>query len=144
MDLGCGLEPLSYTKTYPTKYYCYDINEDEVDTLNKFFKRNDINGKAFVFNLVDNNVEKLPKVDLCLIFKVLESLEAIKRNISKEIISKVKAKVIIVSFAKVALGKKVNIRKAGRSWFRRMLKDLNYDYSVIDYDNEIVFIIRKL
>lgn len=144
MDLGCGLEPLNYAILYKNiKYYCYDINSQEIDKLNEFFKDN-VKGKAFVFSLLDNNLEKLPKVDLCLILRVLESLESVKKNFSKELLSKIKAKVIVVSFAKIALGKKVNIRKAGRSWFRRILKQLNYNYNVIDYEDEIVFIIKKL
>ncbi len=143
MDLGCGLEPLRYTTLYNSKYYCYDINSNEIIKINDFFKKNNVNGKADVFNLVDNNLEKLPKTDLCFILKVLESLETVKKDFSKELLSKIKAKIIIVSFAKVALGKRVKIRKAGRSWFRRVLKQLNYDYEIKDFNDEIVFIIRK-
>ena len=142
-DMGCGLEPLRYIIDYKLKYYCYDINKQEIDKINEFFKKNKINGKAFVFDLADNNPANLPKVDLCLILKVLESLEAVKKGISKDLLNKIKSKVIIVSFSKVALGKKVKIRKSGRSWFRIVLRELGYDYKISDSEDEIFFIIRK-
>ena len=143
IDLGCGLESLRYATGYKLKYYCYDINKQEINKINEFFKKNRINGKAFVFNLADNNLDNLPKADLCLILKLLESLEAVKKGISKNLLNKVKSKVIIVSFSKVALGKKVKIRKSGRSWFRIVLRELGYDYKISDSEDEIFFIIRK-
>ena len=143
MDLGCGLEPLNYIKIYDAKYYCYDINNEEIKKINGFFKKSDINGKAFIFSLIDNDLDKLQKTDLCLILKVLEGVEAIKKGFSEELLRKIKSKVIIVSFAKIALGKTARIRKAGRSWFRRILWQLNYNYEVFDSDDEIFFIIRK-
>ena len=144
LDLGCGLEPLNYTTIYPNvDFYCLDINKKEVKEINEFLKKNNVKGKAFVFSLVDDNLSKLPQVDLCLILRVLESLESIKRNFSKELLSKIGANVIIASFAKKALGKKIKIRKSGRAWFRRILKRLCYNYEILDYDNEIVFVIKK-
>ena len=111
--------------------------------INELFKKNNINGKARSFNLI-NDLSNLPKVDLCMILKVLESLESIKKNFSKELLKKIKSKIIIVSFAKIALGKNIRIKKAGRSWFRRILKELNYNYYIKDYDDEIFFVIKKL
>lgn len=144
LDLGCGLEPLNYSIIYSkVNYSCFDINKQEIDKLNEFFKKNKLNGKASIFSLVDNNLDELPKVDLCLILRVLEGLESIKKNFSLELLSKIKAKFIVVSFAKIALGKKERIRKAGRSWFRRLLKKLNYNYEIFDSDDEIFFIIKK-
>ena len=119
------------------------MSYDSIKKINNHFKANKINGKAFIFNLIDDDLDKLPKVELCFMLKLLESLELIKRNISKELLKKINAKYFVVSFAKKALGKKVGIRKAGRSWFRRMLKELNYKYEIFDYENEIVFLIEK-
>jgi len=143
LDLGCGLEPLYYTKLIKAEFYTTDISKNIVNNINSYFKANKIKGKAFVFNLVDDDLNKLPKVDLCFMLKLLESLEIIKRNISKELLKNIKASYIVVSFAKIALGKKEKIRKSGRSWFRRILKELNYDYEIFDYGNEIVFLIKK-
>ena len=142
LDLGCGLEPLNYAKQGNLTYYCADISKNIVKEINKYFKYNNIKGKAFLFSLVDNNLDKLPKVDLCLALKLLESLETIKKGISKKILEEIKANYILVSFSKKSLaGKK--IRKAGRSWFRKLLKELSYSYEIFDHGNEIFFLIKK-
>lgn len=142
LNLGCGLDPLEFPfKDY--EYYACDISHDNVDKINDYFKKNKIKGKAFIFNLVDDEINKLLKTDIVFIFRVLESLEAIKKNISEEIIKKLKAKLIIVTFSKVALGEKKVIRKKGRKWFRLILNKLGYKYEIIDYKDEIIFIIKK-
>jgi len=129
LDLGCGYSP-SYFPFKDIKYYCVDIGEDY------------IKDKGFIFDLLHDDYNKLPKVDVVFLFRVLESLEFLKRNISKDIISKLKCKYVIVSFDKKSLSGK-GIKKKGRSWFRRILNELNLEYEVFDYENEIFFVIKK-
>ena len=143
LDLGCGLDPLCYAKEFNLEFYAADISKDIIKKIKDYFRKNKINGKAFVFNLADNDLDKLPKSDICLMLRLLESLELVKRNISKELLNKIKTRYFIVSFAKKALGNKIKIRKSGRSWFRKILKELNYKYEILDYDDEIVFLIEK-
>lgn len=142
LNLGCGLDPLEFPFR-DFEYNACDISQENVKEVNDYLKKNKINGKAFIFNLVDEDIYKLPKADVVFIFRVLESLEAIKKDISEEILKKLKAIIIIVTFSKVALGEKKVIRKKGRKWFRILLKKLNYDYKIIDYKDEIIFIIKK-
>jgi len=140
LNLGCGLDPLEFPfKNY--EYNACDISHDNVKKVNDYFKKKGINGKAFIFDLVDD--VNLPKSDIVFIFRVLESLEAIKKNISEEILKKIKSKLVIVTFSKIALGEKKIIRKKGRKWFRLILNKLGYEYNIIDYKDEIVFIIKK-
>ena len=144
LDLGCGLNPLSYKFLgCKPRYYAVDISKDYIKKVQVYFKKNNIKGRAFLFDLVYGNYNKLPKVDVCFLFKVLESLEAIKKNISAEILKKLKCKWIVVSFSKVVLSGKKKIRKKGRAWFRKLLKNLGYVYSVLDIGEEIFFVIRK-
>jgi len=142
LNLGCGLDPLEFPFR-DFEYNACDISQENVKEVNDYLKKNKINGKAFIFNLVDEDIYKLPKADVVFIFRVLESLEAIKKDISEEILKKLKAIIIIVTFSKVALGEKKVIRKKGRKWFRILLKKLNYDYKIIDHKDEIIFIIKK-
>lgn len=143
LDLGCGADPLYYTNNFNLEFYATDISKNIINKINLHFKKNKVKGKAFVFNIVDDDLGKLPEVDLCLMLRLLESLELVRRNVSKNLLKNIKAKNFVVSFAKKALGNKVSIRKAGRSWFRRMLRELNYSYKIIDYEDEIVFLITK-
>lgn len=144
LDLGCGLNPLSYKylgcKPY---YYAADISNFDVQEVNKFFKLNKIKGKAFVFNLIDDSYKELPKANVCFLFKVLESLESIKKNISKSIIQDLNSDWIVVSFAKKAVGGKVKIKKAGRSWFRKILSKSGLYYIIFDIGDEIFFVIKR-
>ena len=130
LDLGCGYNP-SYFPYNDVKYYCADIGRDYVKD------------KGFVFDLLNDDYSGLSRVDVVFLFRVLESLEFFRRNISKEIIEKLKCKYIVVSFDKKSLSGK-EIRKKGRAWFRRILSELKMEHDVFDYGNEIFFVIKKL
>ena len=118
------------------------MTEADCVVIRNFFKQNKIKGKVFAFNLLKDDYSKLPKADICFLFKVLESLESIRKNISKEILKEINAKWIIVSFSKRSITGKL-IRKKGRSWLKRMLAELNYDYQTLDIGDEIFYVIRK-
>ncbi len=144
LDIGCGYSPLEYLSIYPEKtYYLCDLDEDAIKKINNLMNLHKIKGKAFLFNPVDDSLAKLTKADIVLLLKVLESFEAIKRNITYEILKSLKCKKIIISFSKVALGGKEKIRKSGRLWLRRMLDKLNYKYTISDIDKEIFFFVEK-
>lgn len=129
LDLGCGYSPLHFPFK-DIKYYCADIGKDY------------IKDRGFVFDLLYDDYDKLPKVDVVFLFRVLESLEFFKRNVSKDVISKLKCEYVAVSFDKKSLSGK-GIKKKGRSWFRRILSELSLEYEVFDYENEIFFVIKK-
>ena len=144
LDLGCGLNPLSYKELgCKPKYYASELSNEDCNTIKEFFKENKIKGDVFAFDLLKEDYSTLPKVDVCFLFKVLESLEAIKRNISIEILKSIPSKWIIVSFSKKTITGRP-IKKKGRSWLRRMLNELNYSYEIRDIGEEIFYIIKKL
>ena len=144
MDLGSGLNPLDYIKlNKKARYYCYDVNDKEIKIIKNHLKRNNIIGDAIIFDLVYDDISKLPEVDIVFLLRVLESVEYYERDISFRILKDLKCKIIVVSFAKNVLSSKGNIRKKGRSWFRRILERLNYEYKIYDIGNEIFFVIRK-
>jgi len=142
LDLGCGLDPLEYCKLTNAELYVSDISQSIINKLNDYFKLNKINGKAFVFNLLDDDLEKLPKADLCLMLKLLDSIELFKRNYTKELLTKIKSKYFLISFAKRTLSSK-RIIKSSRNWILRILRELNFSYELFDYDNEIYFLVKK-
>ncbi len=142
VDLGCGLAPLKYVKLFPGLKYCaYDLGGENIEKINEFFKKNKIRGKGFVCDLLTFN--KYSKGDLCFIFSVLESLEYLERGVSKKILRRVNCKFIIVGFSKKVLGGKANIKKKGRAWFRKLLKEEGYVYEIKDIGDDIFFIIKK-
>jgi len=146
LDLGAGLNPVSYSYMglSSVTYYSYDINTDDVDFLNRFFKIANVDGKASILNLRKMSlVKKLPSADVCFMFKVLDPLEKKGHTLSERIIMSVPAKYIIVSFAtKTLSGNKM--KHPYRGWIERMLERIGYSYKKILTENEVYYVIEKM
>lgn len=145
LDISAGLNPISFPyMDLPkfTKYYATELTKADCDFLNDYFKIENIQGEAFQLDLT-KKVLKLPKTDVCFLFKTLETIELNKHHkVSEEIITKIPAKYVVVSFSlRTISNKKMNFPIRG--WFLRMLKRLNYEYQVIEEPNEIFYIIIK-
>ncbi|MEK6928920.1 MAG: hypothetical protein AABW65_03115 [Nanoarchaeota archaeon] len=137
LDIGCGLNPLALASS-KIVYYALDINKDEIDLINNFFKRNNIKGKAF-FHDLRNYDSKLPEVDLCLLLKVLDIIEEKGHKLAEKIIKNLKCKCIIISFSvKTLSGKPMNHPQRG--WIERLLNRLGYSFNLIKTKNEIFYI----
>ncbi|MBT3297971.1 hypothetical protein HN385_03540 [archaeon] len=157
IDLGAGLNPLSIInmnildnrRTKGLIYYAYDLNESEIDQLNKcFVKINNqfpyFKGQAKVFNLLNwHEIETLPAFDICFLLKMSDVLEQGKgHKVTEEIIVNVPAEFVVLSFPTLTIsGKKMNYPK--RNWVKLMCNRLNYIFEIILEKNEIFYVIRK-
>lgn len=142
VDLGCGLNPLAYEKLgFSPEYIAIDINESYIKEVNKYFKDHNIKGKAQCKDILQ--MKTLPKADCYILFKFLESVEQVKNHkISEDIITKIPAKKIIVSFpTKTISGRKMNVPE--RKWFELMLDRLCLSFDRIEDENEIFYIIYR-
>ncbi|MDO8459907.1 MAG: hypothetical protein Q7S74_02255 [Nanoarchaeota archaeon] len=141
LDIGCGLNPLALANP-KIKYFASDIKEDELNIISTFFKKNNIKGKTFVYDLRKSNIS-LPSIDLSLLLKVLDVALKNKHKTAEKLLLKLPSKYIIVSFSTRKLsGKPMN--HPSRIWFERILSRINYPYEVFNSDNEIFYLIRKL
>jgi len=150
LDLGCGLNPISYffMKLPKLKYYAYDIDENDINFLNDYFsimKKYGLNGKAVILDLRDlKKVSQLPSADIIFLFKVLDILDKKNHKPSEQLIKLLipKTKFIIASFAtKTLTRRKMNFPK--RKWFELMLKKNNLKFQTIETDNEIYYVINS-
>lgn len=143
LDLGCGLNPLSciWIPGNP-KYVASDISSQDLKFIQKFFKQLNLPGKTIRLDLI-KEYEALSKIDanVTFLFKTLDTLESISRDISKKIIRKIKSDWIIVSFPKKSLGRKKKISKNARKWFLNFLKNENLTYEEFEVKNEYFIII---
>jgi len=141
LDLGAGMNPLSipFMDFEKPTYYAVEVADKDVDFINAYFKKVKVKGHAFAKDLT--KVDNLPKVDVCFMFKLLDTLESLKKNVSKELIEKINARWIIVSFATKSLGGKKVISKKRTAWFKKIIKD--YEYTNFEVENEYFFVIRK-
>ena len=137
LDLGCGINPTALANP-KIIYYAADIKQDELDLIRKFFQKNKIKGKVFPYNLlkIKNN---LPKTDICLLFKILDTIE---KRAAEKILKSIKSKYILVSFStKVLSGKKMN--QPRRYWFEHLLKRISLEYEIINSENELFYLIKQ-
>ena len=86
---------------------------------------------------------KIPKADVCFMFKLIDPLERGKgHKLSEEIIKNLKSKYIIASFASKTISHKP-MKYPYRGWIERMLDRLQYKWEKINTASEVYYIIQK-
>lgn len=145
MDLGCGVNPVSFCPYdyQDIKIHAYDIDIGDVEFLNKYFKTMGMNAEAHVLDIHDlDKVDKLPRVDVCLLFKVIDPLEERGHLFSEELIRRIKAKNLVVSFATKTITRRA-MSHPQRGWFERMITRIGMTYKTIKMKNEIYYVIKN-
>ncbi len=145
LDLGAGLNPFSYIfmNISSVEYTASEISSEDIRFIQRYFKListyKRIIGATIKLDLIFDKT--FPDADVCFLFKVLDSLENLKRNISMEILNNIKAKYIVVSFPTKSLTGK-NISKKRLSWFLKIVKRLSYSYETFEVPNEVFYILK--
>ncbi|OYT36766.1 hypothetical protein B6U91_00445 [Candidatus Pacearchaeota archaeon ex4484_71] len=135
-DLGAGVNGFSYFYLpRNTKYIGVEAVGQLVNLGNKYFEERKIDGKMVHMSLFDlENLSGLFKGfrgdKTLFLFKVLDSLEMIKRDFSKEILLKLAPLVdrVIISFATESLLKRTKFR-ASRKWLHDFLAQ---EFEILD------------
>ena len=147
LDLGCGINPFSFPFMELTEcnYYAYDINEEEITSLNSLFQllhkeNSSFTGKAIVADILSVT---FPKADLCFLFKMTDVIDQGKgHSRTEELLKKIHAKYIVISFAtKTMSGKAMTAPR--RSWMEWLCKRLGYEYRVLEFENELFYVVKK-
>jgi len=130
VDLGAGINGFSYKFFIgKVKYTAIESVGQLIELMNFYFKKNKLNAWAIHFSLFEKNKvkeiiknEKKPRI--VFLFKVIDSLEMLKRDYSKELISEIVpfADKVVVSFATRSLGNREKF-KAKRNWIVGFVKD---------------------
>lgn len=149
VDLGCGLNPLSvsYMNLKNIDYYSYDISKYDINLIKDFFTIENIKGEAATIDLTKlENIRELPEADLCLMFKLIDTIENEKsgHKYSEEMIKILieKCKFLVASFAtRTITGKPMNYPHRG--WIERMLDRIGLNFQVLEFPNEIFYVISK-
>lgn len=141
LDLGCGLNPLALASP-GVKYYASDINQSDLNIIQEFFNKNNIQGETFVYDLRNQNKD-LPKADLCILFKVLDIIETKGHKLAERILRKLECKYILISFpTKILTSKAMNYPRRG--WIERLLQRLGWSFRKIESDNEMFYLVGPL
>lgn len=148
MDLACGFNPFSYffLPVKPESYLAVDLSPVDMSVINQFFMQTKISGKAFAFDILSEEFStwlSTVSVDLCFLFKALDSFERAQRNSSKRLISKINASFFVVSFALSTIGGRALISEKKRFWFEKFCKTNNWPLKTIQTANELFYIVNK-
>ena len=111
-----------------------------------YFDKFNINGISKSYDITkldfleDNNFKD---ADLIFLFKALDSLEEVKKNISKDILEKISAKKIVVSFPTMSLISRKEFNMEKRNWLFNFLNRMNWQYEQFEVENELFILITK-
>lgn len=154
IDLGCGFNPFSYPFMHLSKlnYFASDLNKKDCEFIQTYFnavyaKNREFKGIARAIDLTKvkkdpSLIADLPKSDLTLILKVLDSIERTGRKLSELILDNVPSKFIVVSFPTKTISGKYMTRPE-RAWLERMCDRRDWKFDKFDIKNEIFYIIQK-
>ena len=139
VDLGAGVNGFSYDqfgkKGFDVTYTAFESVGQLIDLMNFYFKKNKLHGRAVHGSLFDSKrvvallkAQKKPRV--VLIFKVIDSLEMLQRDYSKELLLDVSkfSERIVLSFATESMIQRKKFR-AERKWILNFIRD---EFNVLD------------
>jgi len=148
MDLACGLNPISSIlfKEKIKKFYASDISTEDCEFLKRYFDTTDIDAVIFPADLTDEKIfPKLAKirVDICFIFKTIDGLERVKRDITGDLLKNISTKYFAVTFPTLSIGGVREIKEHRRLWFERLLDKLKWKYEKFTLGSELLYVIEK-
>lgn len=151
IDLGAGVNGFSYNyfkkSGFNVSYIAVEAIKQLNDLMNHYFKDKKINGKSFHLSLLELDkikkiINKTQKPRVVFLFKTIDSLEILKRNYSKKLISEVAplTDLFVISFATKSMVRKIKF-KVNRNWIIDFLKD---NFEILDdfqteYERYLVF-----
>jgi 2-polyprenyl-3-methyl-5-hydroxy-6-metoxy-1,4-benzoquinol methylase len=143
LDLGCGFNLLAlfYFGFIPKEYVSYDLDNAVVQFVNRFASEKKINAKAECKDILETEFEP---ADLCFALKVFDALEDVERNITKNLLEKLKSncKHIIASFSSISLSGRGRLKE--RVWFEKILNHLGLNWKKEVLGNETFYFIGRI
>jgi hypothetical protein len=148
MDLACGMNPISTAlfKDKIKKYYASDISTEDCQFLKEYFDITGIDAVIFPADLTDEkNFLKLAKipVDICFIFKTLDGLERIRRDISEDLLQSINTKYFAITFPTLSISGHREIKEHRRLWLERLLDKLEWKYEKFTMGSELLYVVKK-
>jgi hypothetical protein len=125
IDLGSGINGFSYNlfpKKTKVNYVSIEAVGQLVDLVNFYFEKNNLNAKAiheslFNLNKIKEIIQGCRKPKIIFLFKVIDSLEMIKADYSKNLLKEIVplCEKVVISFATRSMIKKEKF-KVNRKW----------------------------
>lgn len=140
LDLGCGLNPLSlpYMELDKVEYYATELTEEDAQFIQDYLRKVNVKGKTYAMDLTELNT--LPPADICFLFKLLDTLETLKRDVTEAILEQLNAKWTVASFPLKTLSGRRGISKKRLVWFEKIIK--KHEFRTFEIPNEIFYVIK--
>jgi 16S rRNA (guanine(1405)-N(7))-methyltransferase len=151
VEYGCGLNSVSLLLSGYNKdisYIGYDIDQNEVNFLNKLYLAHgvDSNFKAECASIFNQDFGRDKDFEVVFLFKLLTTLEQQQKGISLKILNTLPQKWIVVTFPVFSIGRKNrNMGEFYKFWFEELLTKLEFKVNIttLNFTTELVFIIEK-
>lgn len=147
IDYACGLNPLTIFwmgLKNDSIYKAYDIDVKEVEFINKVFNLilPECMTEVRVGNLLSFN--EFENADVVFLFKTLQVLEQQRKGSALEVLKKINAKFITVSFPTKSIGgKNKRMKDFYSDWFKGLIEGEFEIVKEISFTNEMVFIVQS-
>ncbi len=144
IDHACGLNPLTIlwmNLPKDTIYNGFDIDNDQIDFLNKVFQIIDIENKVSI-RTGDILSDKFDYADVVFMLKLLPLLEQQGKGLSLEVMKKQQCRYMVISFPVKSLsGSEKGMFKFYSDWFESLIIKENWKNQKIPFETELVYII---
>ncbi len=146
LDIGCGFNPLAFPwmGQTPKTYAAVELYEKDVAFIRNYFKKT-IRQTKCEAHTVDlekkeqRSVLYRKKYDVTLALKLFDLL---KKKTVEELVKNIRCRWLVASFSTTTItGKRMNVPRRG--WFQKMLRRLEYSFTTLTYENELVYLIKK-
>ncbi|MCL2518618.1 MAG: hypothetical protein FWF15_08655 [Oscillospiraceae bacterium] len=141
LDVACGFNPFILPFLKVKQYYAVDINVDNVNLLNEFFRLNNLNGFAYAGDVL----YKIPEIesDVVFLFKILPLIEQQKKGYSKFLLDNLKSDWFVITFPTKSLsGKDYGMYNFYRNFMKENFPDYDYIFER-EYKNELLLILKR-
>jgi 16S rRNA (guanine(1405)-N(7))-methyltransferase len=146
LDIACGLTPLSIPWmpiTPQVRYIAVDMYASLTHALSIFFKHNQIDGEAVCGDVISHPLDF--SVDVALILKTMPCLEQQQKGAGAEVMGRIRANHILVSYPLRSLGG--NRKGMGATYeadFNELAESHNWQVKRFEFPNELVFRIDRV
>ncbi len=141
LDLGCGLNPLSYSALGCKPYYiAVEYTSFACRTIRDFFSQHSIPGEVLQRDL--RKLHELPSADVCFCFKLFDVLEKSGHKMAEALLEKIPCPWIIISFATITTHKHP-MRHPYRGWLQRLCDRKGCELvAILPFASEVFYIIN--
>lgn len=145
LDLACGLNPLAYPwmgREPQAHYLAWDLDHRLVEFVDQVLT---VLGAPHTCETVDLlEPEQVPECDVALLLKLLPCLEQQRSGASRELLLRIPARTLVVSFPLESLGGRTRgMREHYGTGFEALLATEGWSHRRFESGRELVYVVHK-